>query len=119
MYFVPQGLTWIAAQRNCRLNNSDLASSRNETENKLLQNMINAVVPSVPTVCTGLFRDVWKWTDQSLSSFRNWESGYDGLCALYNGATLRWFSRSCAQFKYFCCYKGDYMTFIYTGYFFV
>ncbi|XP_053094488.1 C-type mannose receptor 2-like [Pangasianodon hypophthalmus] len=62
-------MTWLGAQSYCRQHHTDLTSVRNTTEYLVIQELI--------TVKTwiGLFRDSWKWTDQTNFSTISWMSG--------------------------------------------
>ncbi|XP_070978460.1 C-type lectin lectoxin-Phi1-like, partial [Oncorhynchus clarkii lewisi] len=62
---VQQLMTWREAQLYCRKHHTDLASVRNQTENKEICN-----VAGRSNVWIGLFKDTWTWSDQSNSSFR-------------------------------------------------
>ncbi|XP_031169046.1 C-type lectin lectoxin-Thr1-like [Sander lucioperca] len=65
-------MTWTAAQNYCRAHHTDLASVRNSTENGKVLEMIAA---GGNYVWIGLFRDSWKWSDGSTSSFSFWKNG--------------------------------------------
>ncbi|XP_074500928.1 C-type lectin BML-2-like isoform X2 [Sebastes fasciatus] len=64
-------MTWTEAQSYCRDRYTDLASVRNMTDNQKVQEL----VPAGESVWIGLFRDSWKWSDGSNSSFRYWGAG--------------------------------------------
>ncbi|XP_039656969.1 C-type mannose receptor 2-like [Perca fluviatilis] len=63
-------ITWTKAQSYCRALYTDLPSVRNMTENQKLLGVIG-----VNWVWIGLFRDSWKWSDGSTSSFSFWKKG--------------------------------------------
>ncbi|XP_071195964.1 C-type mannose receptor 2-like isoform X1 [Salvelinus alpinus] len=63
--------TWREAQRYCQKNHTDLASVRNEAENYTIQNIIQNTTKA--KVWIGLYRE-WRWSDQSGSTFRNWNA---------------------------------------------
>ncbi|XP_070783578.1 ladderlectin-like [Enoplosus armatus] len=93
VYAVLQEKSWRQAQEYCRLNYTDLASVRSQTENQALQQIVHEKYPSASLVWIGLFRDEWKWSDQSDSSFRYWgvnQPNNDGRCALYHPASKKW-----------------------------
>nr|XP_046255771.1 macrophage mannose receptor 1-like [Scatophagus argus] len=65
-----QMMTWIVAREYCRTQHTDLASVRNEDENRTIQEVAGGL-----QVWIGLFRDPWEWSDQTDSSFRYWTAG--------------------------------------------
>ncbi|CAJ1080961.1 secretory phospholipase A2 receptor-like [Xyrichtys novacula] len=108
IHVVPEEKTWRQAQMYCRLNYVDLATVRSQTENQALQKVVEESGLSVSMVWMGLFRDWWKWSDQSDSSFRYWQSNQpndDGECSLYNPTSDAWFDRGCTYPRMFFCYK--------------
>ncbi|XP_039656968.1 macrophage mannose receptor 1-like isoform X2 [Perca fluviatilis] len=68
---IPSPITWTKAQSYCRALYTDLASVRNMTENQKVQ----ALTAGGNLVWIGLFRDSWKWSDGSNSSFSFWKNG--------------------------------------------
>ncbi|XP_028438475.1 secretory phospholipase A2 receptor-like [Perca flavescens] len=64
-------MNWTAAQSYCRAHHTDLASVRNMADNQKLQKVIAGGYYS----WIGLFRDPWKWSDGSTSSFSFWKNG--------------------------------------------
>uniref|UniRef100_A0A8C9Z9Q7 C-type lectin domain-containing protein n=1 Tax=Sander lucioperca TaxID=283035 RepID=A0A8C9Z9Q7_SANLU len=66
-------MTWTHAQIYCRAHHTDLASVRNSTENQKIQVMLPGVYYIWGWI--GLFRDSWKWSDGSNSSFSFWKNG--------------------------------------------
>ncbi|KAL7398122.1 hypothetical protein ABVT39_004679 [Epinephelus coioides] len=104
---ITKSMTWTEAQSHCRVNYTDLTSVRNMTENQKVQELI----PAGERVWIGLFRDSWKWSDGSSSSFRYWRPGQpyspgeNQLCVFANfGYSGQWFDESCAVRVAFICY---------------
>ncbi|KAI5087860.1 secretory phospholipase A2 receptor-like isoform X1, partial [Silurus meridionalis] len=58
--FINMQSTWSDAQSYCRQHHTDLASERNSTENSIVNSL--AVFGGS---WFGLFRDTWKWSDQT------------------------------------------------------
>ncbi|XP_046906677.1 C-type mannose receptor 2-like isoform X2 [Hypomesus transpacificus] len=105
--------TWRDAQMYCRQNYTDLASIRNQAENIEIQQLVLGQNSSA-IVWIGLFKDDWKWSDQSTSSFRYWgidqpldSNTYD--CAdTHPHDSWQWFSHdSCSSSKYVICHNGS------------
>ncbi|XP_078025836.1 C-type mannose receptor 2-like isoform X2 [Epinephelus lanceolatus] len=107
---ITKSMTWTEAQSHCRVNYTDLTSVRNMTENQKVQELI----PAGERVWIGLFRDSWKWSDGSYSSFRHWlprqpdNNGGNEDCVTAHfefGSSGQWFDWSCASRTAFICYS--------------
>ncbi|KAK2832636.1 hypothetical protein Q7C36_016098 [Tachysurus vachellii] len=61
--------TWLEAQAYCRQHHTDLAISKDPTEDTVIKGLISG------WTLIGLFRDSWKWTDQTNFSTISWKSG--------------------------------------------
>lgn len=101
--------SWANAQSYCRLHYTDLASVRNKTENQ----KIDDLVPPGIRVWIGLFRESWKWTDGSNSSFTYWKTNAPNnkngpeLCVAANfEQNANWEDWSCDSQKEFVCNVG-------------
>jgi hypothetical protein len=100
-------MTWREAQLYCRKHHTDLPSVKNQIENKVLQNL----VLRSGLMWIGLFRDSWKWSDQSDSSFRYWgpnqpinRIGNQNCTAVWEGV---WTEHHCMHRIPFVCYGGE------------
>ncbi|XP_033987628.1 uncharacterized protein LOC117483405 [Trematomus bernacchii] len=60
-------MTWTEAQSYCREHHTDLASVRNPAEEEQIVELLPGGIYWI-----GLYRDSWKWSDGSFSSFRYW-----------------------------------------------
>uniref|UniRef100_A0A3B1IVN7 C-type lectin domain-containing protein n=1 Tax=Astyanax mexicanus TaxID=7994 RepID=A0A3B1IVN7_ASTMX len=60
----------LISQRYCREHHTDLVRVRNQIENE----QIWSVLETGERIWIGMFNDSWKWSDQSSSSFRFWDS---------------------------------------------
>ncbi|KAK2832634.1 hypothetical protein Q7C36_016096 [Tachysurus vachellii] len=67
--YISTRMTWLEAQAYCRQHHTDLASSRDATEDSVIKALTS------DWTWFGLFRDSWKWTDQTNFSTISWESG--------------------------------------------
>uniref|UniRef100_A0A3Q3LTE1 C-type lectin domain-containing protein n=1 Tax=Mastacembelus armatus TaxID=205130 RepID=A0A3Q3LTE1_9TELE len=72
-----QSMGWTTARDYCRTYYTDLASLRNNAENQMIQNVSGQM-----TVWLGLFRDIWKWSDQTYSSMRYWKADQSVLSSM-------------------------------------
>ncbi|XP_055359622.1 L-selectin-like [Betta splendens] len=96
-------MTWPEAQSYCRQHYTDLVSG--------LDQLDDPTVVSQSYVWIGLFRDTWRWSDGSNSSFRNWESlgdlvdgESDKTCATVLNTAGTWSYDYCSTKKPFHCY---------------
>ncbi|CAK6977206.1 macrophage mannose receptor 1-like [Scomber scombrus] len=100
-------MSWTEAQSYCRANYTDLATVRNEAENQEVKDLAGGEI-----VWIGLFRDSWKWSDGSNSSFRYWKSGEpnnggkkEACVAMNFDNSGLWEDWNCGYNKPFICYK--------------
>ncbi|KAK2845978.1 hypothetical protein Q7C36_010832 [Tachysurus vachellii] len=68
--YISKTLTWFAAQSYCRTYYTDLATIRTTTENSFIGGLNYSYM-----VWIGLFRDAWKWTDNTSFSTISWKTG--------------------------------------------
>ncbi|XP_034392291.1 macrophage mannose receptor 1-like [Cyclopterus lumpus] len=106
---ISTAMNWTEAQSYCREHHTDLALVRNMEENQMVQSLD----PSGGIVWIGLFRDPWKWSDGSDSSFRNWNppeprglNGSSETCVAADfSADGRWETLDCNVKSAFICYS--------------
>ncbi len=101
-------MTWPQAQNYCRQNHTDLISGLSQIKDKELNE-----AKSQEALWIGLFRDTWRWSDESNFSFRNWdlESNYEvdaKKCAMTVSNGLTWGTDDCNKTKPFFCYDGEF-----------
>uniref|UniRef100_A0A4W6G674 C-type lectin domain-containing protein n=1 Tax=Lates calcarifer TaxID=8187 RepID=A0A4W6G674_LATCA len=103
--FINNFMTWTEAQSYS--NHTDLASVRNMEENQKIMELL----PSRQDIWIGLFRDSWKWSDGSNSSFRYWITGEPNgpkeNCAVADfSSSGKWVDVICDHRTAFICYSG-------------
>ncbi|KAI7792075.1 putative lectin C-type domain containing, partial [Triplophysa rosa] len=103
--------TWRDAQSFCRQHHTDLINVRNQTDNQLIQNIINDPQRSV---WIGLFRDSWEWSDNTDSAFRYWKSGQPDNYGGYEDCTVvgmavegKWIDVPCSGSYTFVCHEDE------------
>ncbi len=81
--------TWIEAQKFCRDRYTDLAIIRSQADQVQITSLINTFWPAI---WIGLYRDTWKWSDQSnftsstkltTQSFTGWNEDCAGIDNYY------------------------------------
>ncbi|XP_043101104.1 C-type lectin LmsL-like [Puntigrus tetrazona] len=99
-------MSWKQAQRFCRENFIDLHTVRNEDDNQLLRMMSG---DDQSCIWIGLYRDSWKWSDQTnTSSSLPWASKQpdnylgDEICAAVDEDGLIADQRCSNTFFFFC-----------------
>ncbi|TNN30225.1 Macrophage mannose receptor 1 [Liparis tanakae] len=108
---ITTSMTWPEAQSYCREHHTDLAMVRNMEESQVVRNLD----PSGGKVWIGLYRDPWKWSDGSESSFRSWnllEPRYDvgssETCVAADfSADGLWETLDCNAKSAFICFSGE------------
>nr|XP_033944114.1 C-type mannose receptor 2-like [Pseudochaenichthys georgianus] len=102
-------MTWTEAQSYCREHNTDLASVRNLTESQQIDDLLPV---GGYRYWIGLYRDSWKWSDGSSSSFKYWAENKPDLRALKVCVAAdfdnsgKWEDLDCGLEKPFICYKS-------------
>ncbi|XP_034721523.1 macrophage mannose receptor 1-like [Etheostoma cragini] len=104
---IENALTWTGAQNYCRAKYTDLASVRDMVENQKIQPMLGGG----GVFWFGLFRDSWKWSDGSSSSFSFWKTGQPNningnqTCVAADfSQSGAWEGWSCDMERAFICY---------------
>ncbi|KAF5891367.1 putative C-type lectin domain family 20 member A isoform X1, partial [Clarias magur] len=101
--YISTTMTWHEAQGYCRQYHTDLASARDATENSVVEGLTSG------WTWFGLFRDSWKWINQSNFSTISWMSGKpdnalkNENCGYYNNSQT--VDAQCSDLKPFFCYS--------------
>uniref|UniRef100_A0A8C2JY92 C-type lectin domain-containing protein n=1 Tax=Cyprinus carpio TaxID=7962 RepID=A0A8C2JY92_CYPCA len=106
-----QGKSWSNAQTFCRQTHTDLVSVRNLDEDQQLQNLVlqNLGQNSGQRILVfiGLFKDDFRWTDNSSSMTRHWSIGEpdgSGACVVHSlSGSNKWADENCDQTRPFIC----------------
>uniref|UniRef100_A0A3B1KH55 C-type lectin domain-containing protein n=1 Tax=Astyanax mexicanus TaxID=7994 RepID=A0A3B1KH55_ASTMX len=108
--YINESKTWRKAQSYCREHHTDLPSVRNQIENQ----QIWSVLEAGERIWIGLFNDSWKWSDQSSSSFRYWDSNQpDNHVGKENCITTiitkqgHWNNDNCDTSHQFICHESE------------
>ncbi len=111
LIFVAENSSWRDAQNYCRDLSSDLISIHSAEENEAVHN-----VSLSQNVWIGLFKDPWKWSDGSNSSFRYWKTNQpnyrkdqDCVAAIFKDKG-KWNDKKCTVNRKFICYGGELIT---------
>lgn len=111
LIYIDQRKTWHEAQDYCREHYTDLASGVAQLNSQELRNRPNISGNS----WIGLFRDTWRFSDGSSSSYRNWEpefyEEFGEKCAMMN-TSGKWFYDDCSMTQPFFCYRGEILDFL-------
>ncbi|KAF5904222.1 putative C-type lectin domain family 20 member A isoform X1, partial [Clarias magur] len=100
--YVSNSTQWPDAQTYCRHYHTDLASSRDAAENSVLMGIINGIT------WFGMFKDGWKWVDNTNMSIISWMYGYPNNnywnenCAYINNGKA--YDGQCKNILPFFCY---------------
>ncbi|XP_056588471.1 lymphocyte antigen 75-like [Triplophysa dalaica] len=109
-FYIDEHKTWHQAQSYCRENHTDLASVRNITENEKIRNLTKNHKAWI-----GLFRDSWVWSDNSSSSFRNWNIDEPNFPGVENCTSLTtkgtWINSKCEDKFPFVCHNDKLVLF--------
>uniref|UniRef100_A0AAV2LVT7 C-type lectin domain-containing protein n=1 Tax=Knipowitschia caucasica TaxID=637954 RepID=A0AAV2LVT7_KNICA len=101
--FVAIAKTWAESRSYCRQHHTDLAMIQDQSENSAV-----LAISSTYQVWVGLYREPWRWSDGSTSSFTNWMNVQPGNsrgiehCVLEN-IYHQWNDGVCSQtYPFFC-----------------
>ncbi|XP_055021657.1 C-type lectin lectoxin-Phi1-like [Boleophthalmus pectinirostris] len=99
-------MTWSNAQSYCRQNHHDLAMIESSAENQAVTNLLPTTTSAM---WIGLYRIPWRWSNGSLSTYRNWASGQPSnsggseFCASQTSSYV-WNDAPCSLKYTFVCY---------------
>lgn len=104
--YVSESMKWTNAQNFCRQRYTDLATVDDQEDHDQLLKTVG-----MGHAWFGLFRTTYPgpyaWSDQSSSTFTQWEPGQQGtqLCVkIYEGV---WYDSKCINSNPFACYFGE------------
>ncbi|MBN3311263.1 MRC2 protein, partial [Amia calva] len=105
---IKQAKSWAAAREYCRQNYNDLACIESQSENEEVMKSGQGT-----DFWIGLFNDPWKWSNGSVSAFRDWNNmepnnwgEVENCVVLYRGG---WVDVSCSlDYEVLCCEVGGY-----------
>lgn len=107
--FVAEAKSWRDAQSHCRNLVSDLVSIHSAEENQAV-----LTASASQSVWIGLFKDPWKWSSGSPSSFRDWKPsqpsyhrGQDCVVAVFRDQG-KWNDLVCQGKRHFVCRGGEF-----------
>ncbi|XP_033981453.1 putative C-type lectin domain family 20 member A [Trematomus bernacchii] len=101
-------MTWTEAQSYCREHHTDLASVRNPAEEQQIVELLPGGIYWI-----GLYRDSWKWSDGSFSSFKYWAENepehraFKVCVAAAFHDSEKWEGLYCGLKKPFICYGRE------------
>lgn len=108
--FVAEAKSWSDAQIHCRNLVSDLVSIHSAEENQAVLRVLAS-----QSAWIGLFKDPWKWSDGSPSSFRYWKQpqpnylqGQDCVVAVFRDQG-KWNDLQCGGRWHFVCRGGEFL----------
>ncbi|XP_043952848.1 C-type mannose receptor 2-like [Gambusia affinis] len=111
-HLINEAKNWTEAQSYCREKHTDLISGWKQLQDEEVKNKLHLMTANSENIFIGLFRDTWRWSDGSVSSFRHWNLQFNnqiinsGQCAMTvfdDGG--RWRKENCDMKKPFICYE--------------
>lgn len=104
--FFAEKKTWRLSQDHCRGLSSDLVSIQSAAENGLVNSS-----HAEASVWIGLFKDPWKWSDGSKSSYRFWKpnkpNNNDQNCVVIVNDNGKWNNLACHTKRRFICHGAS------------
>ncbi|XP_053544002.1 macrophage mannose receptor 1 isoform X2 [Ictalurus punctatus] len=122
-HFISENKTWTEAQRYCRENYTDLATTDNMEEMNTLLNTVNGSYSGLAWI--GLYDDLdsWRWSldddafyQEGEKDFRGWyhqpDNYYGQELCVSMISTGEWFDSPCTDRKSFVCYNDTTNTYV-------